>query len=65
MGASWARNHTASFDNFNSWWVKTVEKSVVKHVQNQDELGTYLKENLNEGGHSSFYSVVTRIVDHA
>ena len=47
VGTSAARNHTASFDNFNRWWVKTVEKSVVKHVQNQDELGTYLKEKIS------------------
>ena len=43
-GTSAARNHTASFDDFERWWIKTVKKSVVKHVQNQEELETHLNE---------------------
>ncbi|CAL6431186.1 unnamed protein product [Bathycoccus prasinos] len=43
-GTSAARNQTASFDDFERWWVKTVKKSVVKHVQSQEELETYLQE---------------------
>ena len=43
-GTSAARNHTASFDDFERWWIKTVKKSVVKLVQNQEELETHLNE---------------------